>query len=60
MHKPHFESVRSQQRVLEKGRRRCPVCKAGVYSASGVHPQCAMTVTPSTLLLAPVEPIVSE
>ena len=27
--------------VQAPARPRCPVCKAGVYSPSGIHPQCA-------------------
>jgi hypothetical protein len=27
--------------LLDPGRRRCPVCQHAVYSAAGIHPQCA-------------------
>lgn len=27
--------------LLDPSRRRCPVCQHAVYSAAGIHPQCA-------------------
>ncbi len=28
--------------VLDSARKRCPVCNHAVYSAAGIHPQCAI------------------
>jgi hypothetical protein len=33
----HKASLPFSQRV------RCPICKQAVYSAAGIHPQCAMS-----------------
>jgi hypothetical protein len=28
--------------VIDPDRKRCPVCNQAVYSATGIHPQCAL------------------
>jgi hypothetical protein len=28
--------------VIDPDRKRCPVCNLAVYSATGIHPQCAL------------------
>ncbi len=28
--------------VIDRDRKRCPVCNLAVYSATGIHPQCAL------------------
>jgi hypothetical protein len=48
--------------ILESGRKRCPVCNHAVYSAAGIHPQCAVRLSdpPKPAKKAEKEPSIPE